>query len=215
MHLQSSGSVDILEFPSAVSQPFESEDTESGSGDFNVIADSEHSRQPNIWDPAYGRGRHGTRHILLPKFAGCLDPEPKATAEIWFQPQDGEAEDFTKAIERALVLANWNIGVAPQPIPSGLSLSQIGARAHGLTILHSRDLTEDSLAALIPGYGRHHGRWSCRVLFCTDILCLLLRHRFPRIFPTEAIGLMGRRSKHRDRLHFLTARRHSCHVRAG
>jgi hypothetical protein len=83
------------------------------------------------------------------RFAGALDPHPKATAEIWYQPQDGEAEDFAKSIERALVLANWTIGVPPKPIPFNLSLSQAGAKARGLTILTSAEATEDSHAAFL------------------------------------------------------------------
>jgi hypothetical protein len=43
-------------------------------------------------------------------------------------------------------------------------------------------------ATLIPGYRRHHGRRSCLVMFCTGILCLVLRHHIPSRLPVEAIG---------------------------
>ena len=44
------------------------------------------------------------------------------------------------------------------------------------------------VATLIPGYRRHHGRRSCLVMFCTGILCLVLRHHIPSRLPVEAIG---------------------------
>lgn len=44
------------------------------------------------------------------------------------------------------------------------------------------------IVALIPGYRRHHGRRSCLVMFCTGILCLVLRHHIPSHLPMESIG---------------------------
>jgi MerC mercury resistance protein len=44
------------------------------------------------------------------------------------------------------------------------------------------------VATLIPGYRRHHGRRSCLAMFCTGIVCLLLRHHIPSRLPMESIG---------------------------
>jgi hypothetical protein len=44
------------------------------------------------------------------------------------------------------------------------------------------------IATLIPGYRRHHGRRSCLVMFCTGILCLVLRHHIPFHLLMESIG---------------------------
>jgi hypothetical protein len=44
------------------------------------------------------------------------------------------------------------------------------------------------IATLIPGYRRHHGRRSCLVMFCTGIICLLLRHHIHSNLPSESIG---------------------------
>lgn len=44
------------------------------------------------------------------------------------------------------------------------------------------------VAALIPGYRRKHGRRSCLAMFCTGIICLLLRHHIPSSLPVESIG---------------------------
>jgi len=44
------------------------------------------------------------------------------------------------------------------------------------------------IATLIPGYRRHHGRRSCLIMFCTGIVCLLLRHHIRSELPLESIG---------------------------
>ncbi len=44
------------------------------------------------------------------------------------------------------------------------------------------------VAALIPGYRRHHRRRSCLAMFCTGMICLLLRHHIPSDLPAESIG---------------------------
>ena len=44
------------------------------------------------------------------------------------------------------------------------------------------------VAALIPGYRRKHGRLSCLAMFCTGIVCLMLRHHIRSSLPMESIG---------------------------
>jgi hypothetical protein len=44
------------------------------------------------------------------------------------------------------------------------------------------------VAGLIPGYRRHHRRRSCLAMFCTGMICLLLRHHIPSDLPAESIG---------------------------
>lgn len=65
------------------------------------------------------------------------------------------------------------------------SLTSVSEKFEPLFVLGSLAM---GVAALIPGYRRHHGRRSCLVLFCTGILCLLLRHHIPSHLPVEAIG---------------------------
>jgi hypothetical protein len=43
-------------------------------------------------------------------------------------------------------------------------------------------------ATLLPGYRRHHGRRSCLIMFCTGVICLLLRHHIRSYLPIESIG---------------------------
>lgn len=44
------------------------------------------------------------------------------------------------------------------------------------------------VAALIPGYRRHHRRRSCLAMFCAGMICLLLRRHIPSNLPAESIG---------------------------
>jgi hypothetical protein len=62
----------------------------------------------------------GQRIILGEKaeaFKKALSGKPRATVEIWFEPQDGEAYIFAQWIAGLISGAGWELTSSPRPIP--------------------------------------------------------------------------------------------------
>ena len=73
------------------------------------------------------------------RFIRVLAENPKATAEILYAREDGEAFEFADLLARCFVVSGWNVPNHPSPIPAdpegaipGILL--IGARPLGITI---------------------------------------------------------------------------------
>lgn len=53
----------------------------------------------------------------IKKFSESLKSKPQGTAEVMYQPDDGEAMMFAFALNSALVLGGWSLLAAVRPIP--------------------------------------------------------------------------------------------------
>lgn len=86
------------------------------------------------------------------RFAGFLESRPKGTADILYQPEDAEAEEFAERLEIGMVTGHWTISTRPQPVPPEPSsresaMSRAGARARGITVLIGRTNNGDPARA--------------------------------------------------------------------
>jgi hypothetical protein len=73
------------------------------------------------------------------KFVGVLSDGPKATIEILYAHEDGEACEFADVLARCFAMAGWNIPNMPSPIPpaphdSIPGILLLGARPLGITV---------------------------------------------------------------------------------
>jgi len=97
----------------------------------------------------------------------------------------GSRGDSTGIVIASLCFVHCVAGPVLLSMAGFASLIGISEKLEPLFLLGSLAM---GAATLIPGYRRHHGRRSCLAMFCTGIVCLLVRHHIPSSLPIESIG---------------------------